>query len=440
MPRMAVDGDQARLTIDPGRAGQLCRELQLAGVDVLLSGCPDGVISSGAALSVVAPAILRSASAAAQLQQQAFDVLAGGLPLSVSVRQLTASGDAELVLFRLCELLGRAANDAGVQPSAIELAIGAESLSPQAAWLARQRQLGDGPLYLFPTHAMMRPDETPVQRNRHERFWLQLWHARTVGMVQAAYAPLVSPNCPLLSVEAAHCIVPSIAIQAPAGSAWLPMLINISGFADQGGTLREGELEDALRRAVAIGDELHNLTNWPTAQMRHDAWLNRRLAIFLTGFGDLTQRRNLDPSRFSTLERLCELLRWAKDILHTQSQRLASQSGCMPALELGDPSRMLPGGHARDGWRDRWREAVESASIRHRNLLVLSPWSVFPAAEPADYRYADLLPLLGYSNTCAFAGRPDLSQWNINKFKNFHQRAWAVLQQRDVAQQIAERL
>jgi hypothetical protein len=218
------------------------------------------------------------------------------------------------------------------------------------------------------------------------------------------------------------------------------MQLNISRFADQRGRLRESALEQALCRAVEIGDELHGLATWPTAQMRHDAWLNRRLAILLTGFGDLVQRCGLDPRRFSTLEHLCELLHWARDIVHTQSRRIASQEGCLPALEQSDPSRMLPGGRIRNGWRRRWRDAVELVSIRHRNQLVLSPWSVFPDGEPADYHYADLLPLIACGNACAFAGRPDLSHWNINEFKNFHQRAWAVLQQKDAAHQIAERL
>ena len=48
----------------------------------------------------------------------------------------------------------------------------------------------------------------------------------------------------------------------------------------------------------------------------------------------------------------------------------------------------------RNGWRARWLDAVESSAVRHRNILVLSPWSLFPAKQPADYRFADRWRLL----------------------------------------------
>jgi hypothetical protein len=286
----------------------------------------------------------------------------------------------------------------------------------------------------------MRPDKTLLQRDRHKRFWLQLWHLRMTGMVRVACAPFVSAQCPLLSLELAQGVVPSAAIQASVGSAWLPMRVDVSRFADNSGSLHETALEETLCRAVEIGDELHGLIAWPTAQMRHDAWLNRRLAVNLTGFGDLALKRNVDPTQFTALEQLCDVVRWAQDILHRQSRRIATRAGYLPALEQGDPSRALPGGEIRNGWHRRWREAVELVAIRHRNLLVLSPWSVFPTKQPADYRYADLLPLLGYANACTFSGPPSASNWDVDMFKSFHQRAWAVLQQRDVAHEIAERI
>ena len=131
---------------------------------------------------------------------------------------------------------------------------------------------------------------------------------------------------------------------------------------------------------------------------------------------------------------------WIQDILQRESRAIARGTGHLPALEQADPSRSLPKGRVRNSWRTRWREALEVAAIRHRNLLVLSPWSVFPTNEPADYRYSDLLPLLGFADAGAFFGPPALSHWDIGQFKSFHQRAWAVLQQRDVSRQIAERI
>jgi len=438
MLKMAVDSDHTPFVYDSGRVGRLCRELELAGVEVALSVNRDGALASGVSLSVDAAAIRESASAAAQLRDQAFDILASGLPLSVSMSRLgPEAGD---VFSAMCELLRITAVDAGAPPASVEITIEAEPLSPQAAWLTRCRHLNKGPLYVLPDCSVMRPDHTLLQRDRHERFWLQLWHLRMTGMLRVACAPFISTQCPLLSLELAQCVIPSVAIQASVGSAWVPMRLDVSRFANNSGSLRESALEEALCRAVAIGDELHGLIAWPTAQMRHDAWLNRRLAINLTGFGDLALKCKLDPTRFTALERLSDVLRWAQDILYRQSRRMATQTGCVPALEQGDPSRAFPGGEIRNGWHRRWREAVELVAIRHRNLLVLSPWSVFPTNQPADYRYADLLPLLGFANACTFSEQPCAAGWDVNTFKSFHQRAWAVLQQRDVAHQITERI
>lgn len=438
MLQMAVNIDHAPKGIGPGQTGQLCRELQLAGVEPLLTLDSDGALASGITLLVDAAPIQASDGAATRFRQQAFDALASGLPLSVSVRELGEGTDAYAAFSDVCAVLRLAAADAGAATATIEVVVDARSLSPQAAWTVRREHLGGGTVHLLPGRFVMQPDRSDRERRRYERFWSELWLAHRSGEVSAACAALVLPQCSLLSAEAAICVQPATAVQTPAGSAWLPMRLNVSRFADDGGSLCESALEHALGRCVDIGDELHDLVRWPTAQLRHDAWLNRRLAIELTGFGDLLERRALDPQHFASLQELSELLRWMQGILHRQSRRVARRTEYLPALEQSDPSHALPRGQARNGWRARWREAVESAAVRHRNLLVLSPWSVFPAHKPADYRFADLLPLLGFANAGAFPSPPCLAHWNISKFKCFHKRAWAVLQQRSAAHQIAE--
>jgi hypothetical protein len=435
---MAVDSDHTPFVIDPGRAGKIGRELELAGIEHALLTNREGGLTSGVALSADAAAVHGSAVVAAQFREQVFDVLAGGSPLSVSLPCLGQGPAPHDALSAVCELLQLAARDAGAASADIGVAIDAESLSPQAAWLIRSRFLGSGLLYPMPGGLTMCPDETVFERDRHEHFWLQLWHLRMTKNIRPAYSPFVSSRCPLLSAEIASGIIPASDIQAPVGSAWVSMTLNVASFADSDGSLRDTLFEQALRRAVELGDELHAAAVWPTAQMRHDAWLNRRLAIKLTGFGDLLRLRRLNPSRFIALEGLCEVLRQGQDVVHGQSRQIAAQAGHLPALEQADPSRLLPGGQMRDGWGKRWQQALEHTAVRHRNLLVLSPWSVFPADEPADYRYSNLLPLLRFADACSFCEPPNVSHWNVRQFRNFHQRAWAVLQQRDTAHQIAE--
>jgi hypothetical protein len=250
----------------------------------------------------------------------------------------------------------------------------------------------------------------------------------------------VSSQCPLLSAEIATNVLPSTGIQVPAGSAWVPIQLDLSRFADARGLIDEPALERALHCCVDIGEALHELMEWPTAMMRYDAWLNRRLAIMISGIGDLAFRRRLDPRQLHCLENLDQLLRWVQQTLHARSRQIARETTFLPALDLTDPGRSLPGGDVRDDWCMRWRRAVDQGAVRHRNLMVVSPWSVFPTSRPADMQYADLLPLVAHGDACAFSRSATLSHWNINEFKSFHQRAWAALQQRDAAALIAERV
>ena len=439
MLRMAVNSDHVPNGFGPGHSGQLCRELELAGAKSLLTLGSDGALASGVTLLASARSIHTSEAAAKRLGRQAFDAMLRGRQLSVSVCDLAEGAEAHAAFTAVCRLVRLAMDRAGAPPGSVEIVAEADALSAQAIWELRRQWLGNGPVHLLPGASTMQNGETR-RGSRQQRFWAQLWQACMSGHVRAAFSTRVFPQCSLLSTEIAKAIVPETAIQVPVDTAWLPMRLDVSHFATADGVLRESAIERALCRCVEIGDSLHDQVRWPTARMRHDAWLNRRLAIILTGFGDLVQRRRQDPKLFASLKELSELLRWIKAVLHGQSQAMAHTTGKLPALELSDPSRALPCGQVRDGWHARWREAVNLAAVRHRNLLVLSPWSLFPSNQPPDYRYADLLPLLEFANASAAFERPKLAHWELCQFKSFHQRAWAVLQQRDAAHQIAERL
>jgi len=435
---MAVGSDHTPFTTGSGRVEQLYRELEIAGIELMHCVDRDGVIAAEVGLTVDASAVHESAAAATLFKEQLFDVLTAGSPLLVSILRLDAGGTASKVFSSVCDCIRGVALDVGISPMTIGIAVSA--LSPQAAWQLRCERLGEGPLFLLPGRELMCPDATALARAKHERFWLQMWHLRRTAMLRPAYAQAVASQCPLLPDEVALSVLPTTAIQAPAGSAWLSLRLDVSRFADASGSTHDGALEQALCRAVEVGEELHELMAWPNAQMRHDAWLNRRLAIIVSGFGDLLRMRSLDPCDFAALQSLSATVTWAQTILLQQSRRLAAKIDVLPALRQADPSHALPCGQARNGWRDRWQLAMRQAAIRHRNILVLSPWCVFPAAEPADIRYANLLPLLGFADACSFSGAPDLKNWSPNQFKSFHQRAWAVLQQRELARQIAERI
>lgn len=439
MLKMAVSSDRVPKGIGPDYAGQLCRELEVSGAEALLTLDSDGALTTGATLVADAATLQRSSVAAARFREQAYDMLAAGLPLSVSVSGAGEGVDAHAALSAVFVPLRAAMEDAGAVSRDVAVVVDAGQVLPQAVQALRRELLGDGAVYLLANTAVMHAGGSRQDCGRYGQFWSQLWRARTKGMVSAALAPVVVPQCALLSAERAVCVQPSTCAQVPAGSAWLPLRMNVARFADEKGELRWGALEQALCRSIEVGDALHDLVRWPSAELRHDAWLNRRLALELTGFGDLVERRALDPRCFSTLRELCALMGRLQETLHGRSRAIAQSAGQLPAFEASDPSSEFPPGRVRDGWRSRWLDAVDAAAVRHRNVLVLSPWSIFPQHRPADYRYADLLPVLGFANACTFPPPPCLARWNISEFKYFHKRAWAVLQQRGVTHQIAER-
>jgi len=423
IPEMAVDRDCLPNGVGQqgDAAGQLCRELEIAGMEPLLTLDSEGSLVGGVTLLVDAGDTGSSEAAAMQFRQQAYDILANGLPLSVSIR-----GEA---VGCVCDLLSLAARDAGAMPSQIEIVIEVGIMSPRDAAALRFERLGEGVVHVRLDCRLLRNPQT----------WHELWKARDRGHVRLTYPSHVMSSCPLLCDEAATAVIPVTGIQVPAGTAWLSIKLDVSRFVDDRGQLLDRDFEEALCRCVDIGEQLHELVRWPTPQMRHDAWLNRRLAICIDGLGDLVLRRGLDPQRFTTLGEANRLLLRIRELLVARSRAIARKTPQLPAIDESDPSRGFPGGQVRNGWRARWLDAVESSAVRHRNILVLSPWSLFPANQPADYRFADLLPVLRFADACSLYRSPGLSSWNVNKFKAFHRRAWAVLQQRDIAHQIAER-
>ena len=271
-----------------------------------------------------------------------------------------------------------------------------------------------------------------------DRLWGALWELRTEPGVHTAFADRVVPQCPLLSAERGRSVLPPVGLQAPADSAWVGVGVDLARFVRGDGAVDEPALKACIEICVDVGESLHDTLGWPTADMQHDAWLNRRLAITLSGFGDLLRIRGMAPADHASLRYLNQLLLRLRMCAQSRSRAIAMRSEPLPAIALSDPSHALPRGSIREDWRRRWREAVRATLVRHRNLLVISPWSLFPTDARADYRYAELLPLLRHADACAFNRNMSIEHWNFNQFKHFHQRARAVLKNRVATAQIAE--
>jgi hypothetical protein len=268
--------------------------------------------------------------------------------------------------------------------------------------------------------------------------WAELHAQRDDESVTLAFADYVIPQCPLLSAERATAVATPLSLHVPADSAWVCMRVDLARFSTSAGRLDEEALRHALQSCVDIGDAMHDVVQWSSPGERHDAWLNRRLAIIVTGIGDLVAAAGDEPACHTELRRLNQVMLDIRRTLQSRSHVLANESDRLPAITLSDPSHRLPAGSVRDDWRRRWQQAVRVSLVRHRNLLVLSPWSLFPAEGPADLRYAEFLPLLRHADAVAFDKTVSTSHWNLNEFKRFCQRTQAVLQQRTATSLIAE--
>jgi len=387
--------------------------------------------SGGASLQLHAIETLASTSAVDRLREQLIDVLIHRMPVAVTVTDLGTVPQASFTA--VCGILKSAVDVADIDAGYVSIAIDAAILAPQQLCLLRSEVLGPAPLYLLLGSSLAVPATSVESRQRQDKFWLQCWQLRNSEQLRVALAPMISSPCPLLPPESAFGILPPSGLQVPPGTAWIQIPLNITDYANPSGQLDAAALHAGLRRCIQRGESLHDESYWPTAAMRHDAWLNRRLAISISGIGDLAKLRGFDPGCFHALQYLGRVLADLREVVVAASRQLASQTQPAPSLALIEPCRSAD-------WQARWDRALEFAAMRHRNLLAMSPWSVFPTAAAADSRYCDLLPLLKYADTCSFPAPPSLHGWNINEFKYFHHRVSAVLESKDARQLIAEQV
>ena len=214
-------------------------------------------------------------------------------------------------------------------------------------------------------------------------------------------------------------------MRVPVHSAWVPMQVDLSSFADSAGTLATTSLKNTLESTVDDGEKLHDQTEWGDSRVEYDSWLNRRLAIALRGWGDIVARRGANPTALQTLRDMEELAEWACRVLHDRSRVLAASKNWCPALDEAGSLVMQTRQSRR--WGRRWKRAMQDVAVRHRNLTTISPWDVFPRDIPADLRYADLLPLTRFADSLSFHRDVSIQHWNVNDFKGFYERLAAIV-------------
>lgn len=268
------------------------------------------------------------------------------------------------------------------------------------------------------------------------RLWEHLWAMRDFTLVSIVVPTVVTSPCPLLAEENGEAILSSTGMQVPQDSAWVPLQVDVSAFATRSGNIRYGALEAALNICVDRGDVLHDTHDWPSRAMQYDSWLNRRLAITVSGWGDLVHTRGADPTDFRTLDELETLAGFISETIVARSRLLASERGYCPAVDVAGASLRSSG----EEMQLRWQSAVDASALRHRNLMTMSVWDVFPRGRPADLRYFDLLPILRCANCLSFRRDVDIRHWNVKEFRRFYERVSAILQCNIDARRIAKQV
>jgi hypothetical protein len=271
-----------------------------------------------------------------------------------------------------------------------------------------------------------------------DRNWAYLWRgSRTTGPVMPVYGGLVKSTCPLLAEEVAITVLPGLGLLSPQHSAWLPVNMDLSTLPADCGVIDDrllrATVEYALTEAEARFDGLH----WPGSRRQVDAGLNRRIALTVTGIGDIVQQSGADPADLDCLQSMQRLVRRIRYALDETSARLARQFGEVPSLSRAcPPANWFAGTHG-ETWLSRFDAARRDVAVRHRNLLAMSPYSILPRARRIDPGFIDLLPLICAADAWAFADPPRFSGWNVTQFKHFHRRARAVIQASQGAARIA---
>ncbi len=361
--------------------------------------------------------------------------LADGERVCVTLADAGRGPGARDRLHALLDVLAAALGRANVPGRRLELALPAGFVCPAEAWTLRHAALGAGPLYLRTERAAF----VACGRSVPPGFWAGAWRVSAGGFVHCSHAPTVAPSTPLLAAEEAGAVLPGLGLAVPPGTAWVTGRVDVAACADPAGNVDWPALTRALEMRVDEGDRVHDEARWPAPSMRHDGWRNRRLAILVTGLGEVALRRGAVPV---TREQFCELAALVariRAVLVARSRDLARRRGVLPALAAGDPTRVLAA-TAHGAWVERWNQALENAGVRHRNLLAMSPFSVLPVAAAPDARCFDLLPLIEQADVCAARGPFSPHRWKYSEFMELHRRTWAALERAHANRLVAEQV
>lgn len=417
----------------PTRAATIARPATPHAGDAFSLPAP-GQAPHGAAEVVAVQAALERGKRSARILERLCRVAAAG-PLCLHPRDLPAGRRGVAAWSRFTELLHTALLRRQVRPRRLATCIHSHHVPLRRFNAVTDDAFGRGERFVF-------LDGLQMQSHRNERVarttadnWAYLWHGRQAPL--PVYGGLVKSACPLLADEVAITVAPGPGLLSPHRSAWLPVAVDISLLADGQGWVDENRLGLLLGDALTRADDLFDECTWAGRRQQIDARLNRRIAMQVTGLGDLVRKTGANPAELDCLQSILRIVGIVRQALDDTSAALANQRGEVPSLSRAcPPMHWLAGDHGR-AWRSRFDAARRAAAVRHRNLLALSPYSVLPREDHIDPGYIDLLPAIGLADAWTFSGAPRFAGWNVTQFQHFHRRARAVIQASHGAARIA---
>ena len=250
---------------------------------------------------------------------------------------------------------------------------------------------------------------------------------RTAG-IHLVLQHTTRPACALAGSERGDAVLPLSLFEAQADTAWPSLRIALENLGAATPALALCELRRLLRAGLRLADNLVDQLHWASPELAQDALVNRRLAVHLTGLGDLVDRWRLDPAAFSCVHLAVRWIGVLRALMLRESNALARERGPFPGLDLRDITTSL----TRSLGNERAHRLLRRAGLRHRHLLVLSPFSVFPAgaARHPLAAYLHLLPVLRWADTVAMCGDGIGRALPVAAYRRLLRMTWAIARNR----------
>lgn len=418
---------------------RLCAELAGLGGDAVVLPGPAGTTAGGVPLRVAVRRTLASDVATGNLLSRIASLLRDRVPVTLSLTDLGGGETVMRSLDEICTRVRAALPADSLRAGLVGTCLNSHQLPLKAYMIICNTLFGTGPRYVALDSLQMQHHGNTQVEEESDRNWDFLWQQRAAAdtTLLPVYGGSVRTPCPLLADEASGSVLPEFGVHVPAESAWLPIRLDLAELSDGRGSPDRAALGEAIHGCLNLGEELLGLLHWPGPEQAGDAWINRRMAILLEGIGDLVVERGEDPSDLGCLQRLNALVARIHTELWDASRAAARAREPLPSLVNMDPSTRWDDATHREDWNNRWQRALASAAVRHRNLLVISPYSVLPRGRDCRAEFMDLLPVLEHADAFGFADPPRLPGWSVDEFKSFHRRAWAIIKRQKSASFVA---